>query len=46
MPLPAKYGQPARSVLWVDDEADLLEPHRLFGLSETAGLTAPAAGWT
>jgi CheY-like chemotaxis protein len=30
MPLPAKYGQPARSVLWVDDEADLLEPHRLF----------------
>lgn len=30
MPLPAKYGQPPRSVLWVDDEADLLEPHRLF----------------
>lgn len=30
MPLPARYGQPPRSVLWVDDEADLLEPHRLF----------------
>lgn len=28
-PLP-KIGQPARAVLWVDDEADLLEPHRLF----------------
>jgi CheY-like chemotaxis protein len=30
MPLPAKIGQPPRSVLWVDDEAELLEPHRLF----------------
>ena len=30
MPLPAKLGQPPRSVLWVDDEAELLEPHRLF----------------
>lgn len=30
MPLPAKVGQPPRSVLWVDDEAELLEPHRLF----------------
>jgi CheY-like chemotaxis protein len=30
MPLPAKLGQPSRSVLWVDDEAELLEPHRLF----------------
>ena len=29
MPLPAKLGQPPRSVLWVDDEAELLEPHRL-----------------
>jgi len=30
MPLPAKIGQPPKSVLWVDDEAELLEPHRLF----------------
>lgn len=30
MPLPARLGQPPRSVLWVDDEAELLEPHRLF----------------
>jgi len=30
MPLPVKLGQPPRSVLWVDDEAELLEPHRLF----------------
>ncbi|MBL8959894.1 MAG: response regulator, partial [Gemmatimonadetes bacterium] len=28
-PLP-KLGPPSRAVLWVDDEADLLEPHRLF----------------
>ena len=28
-PLP-KIGQPPRAVLWVDDEAELLEPHRLF----------------
>jgi CheY-like chemotaxis protein len=28
-PLPT-LGPSARSVLWVDDEADLLEPHRLF----------------
>ena len=30
MPLPAKVGHPPRTVLWVDDEAELLEPHRLF----------------
>lgn len=30
MPLPAKLGQPPKTVLWVDDEAELLEPHRLF----------------
>jgi CheY-like chemotaxis protein len=30
MPLPVKIGQPPKSVLWVDDEADLLESHRLF----------------
>ena len=30
MPLSLKIGQPTRSVLWVDDEADLLEPHRLL----------------
>ncbi len=30
MPLSAKYRQPPRMVLWVDDEAELLEPHRLF----------------
>ena len=30
MPLPAKIGQPPRILLWVDDEAELLEPHRLF----------------
>ena len=30
MPLPVKLGQPPRTVLWVDDEAELLEPHRLF----------------
>jgi CheY-like chemotaxis protein len=30
MPLPAKIGQPPKLVLWVDDEAELLEPHRLF----------------
>jgi CheY-like chemotaxis protein len=23
-------AQPAKSVLWIDDEADLLEPHRIF----------------
>ena len=23
-------AQPAKSVLWVDDEAELLEPHRMF----------------
>ena len=28
-PLP-KLGPSSRAVLWVDDEADLLEPHRLF----------------
>jgi DNA-binding response OmpR family regulator len=28
-PLP-KIGQPPKQVLWVDDEAELLEPHRLF----------------
>jgi CheY-like chemotaxis protein len=28
-PLP-KVGQPPRAVLWVDDEAELLESHRLF----------------
>ncbi len=28
-PLP-KLGSSPRAVLWVDDEADLLEPHRLF----------------
>ncbi|MDP1859510.1 MAG: response regulator, partial [Gemmatimonadaceae bacterium] len=28
-PLP-KIGQPIKHVLWVDDEAELLEPHRLF----------------
>jgi CheY-like chemotaxis protein len=28
-PLP-KLGPTSRAVLWVDDEADLLEPHRLF----------------
>ena len=22
--------QPAKTILWVDDEADLLEPHRIF----------------
>ncbi len=25
-----KVGKPPRTVLWVDDEAELLEPHRLF----------------
>ena len=30
MPLPAKAGQPPKTVLWVDDEVELLEPHRLF----------------
>jgi CheY-like chemotaxis protein len=30
MPLPAKIGQPPKQLLWVDDEAELLEPHRLF----------------
>jgi CheY-like chemotaxis protein len=30
MPLPVKVGPPTRTVLWVDDEAELLEPHRLF----------------
>ncbi|MCC6316154.1 MAG: response regulator [Gemmatimonadaceae bacterium] len=28
-PLP-RIGQPPKAVLWVDDEAELLEPHRLF----------------
>ncbi len=28
-PLP-RVGQPPKAVLWVDDEAELLEPHRLF----------------
>ena len=27
---PTKIGHPTRNVLWVDDEAELLEPHRLF----------------
>ena len=22
--------QPAKTILWVDDEADLLEPHRIY----------------
>ena len=26
----AAMAQPAKSVLWVDDEAELLEPHRIF----------------
>ncbi|HEX7121483.1 MAG TPA: response regulator [Gemmatimonadaceae bacterium] len=30
MALRAKVMPPPRSVLWVDDEAELLEPHRLF----------------
>jgi CheY-like chemotaxis protein len=30
MPPPPKIGQPTRNLLWVDDEAELLEPHRLF----------------
>jgi DNA-binding response OmpR family regulator len=30
MPSFPKIGQPPRHVLWVDDEAELLEPHRLF----------------
>ena len=25
-----RMAQPAKSVLWVDDEAELLEPHRMF----------------
>lgn len=30
MPHRVTLGQPPRTVLWVDDEAELLEPHRLF----------------
>src|SRR5215510_11197925 len=26
----SRMAQPAKSVLWVDDEAELLEPHRMF----------------
>src|SRR5262245_58411556 len=26
----APMAQPAKAVLWVDDEAELLEPHRMF----------------
>lgn len=30
MPPFPKPGQPSKAVLWVDDEAELLEPHRIF----------------
>ncbi|MGQ0766937.1 MAG: T9SS response regulator signal transducer PorX [Gemmatimonadota bacterium] len=30
MPSLRRVSQPSRTVLWVDDEAELLEPHRLF----------------
>ncbi|MFL5579251.1 MAG: response regulator [Gemmatimonadaceae bacterium] len=29
-PPPTKFAPPAKAVLWVDDEGELLEPHRIF----------------